>query len=92
MNASNYDYTLAFIILVCPVGSNNLLDVNIFAPCNDKDMTETLSIKNSLNIPNNSDIFESYLNYININQTGHYQFTVSDYLKGLQILIILKLL
>lgn len=63
-----------------PTGLNNSIDAGIFANYDNKNTSGVLSIKDSFFPTNISNIFRAYSDYININQAGCYEFTISGYL------------
>lgn len=80
----NDSYELNFVLpkgLEGPTGPSNIMDSLISANYNDANIACDLSIKDFLIFPNSSEIFQSFNDYININQSGIYEFTISGYLK-----------
>lgn len=84
MKSFNSSYELDFVIPEGPpgpVGPTNFSEPQIFTNYNASDTSGILSIRNSLILPNNSNIFRTSADYIFIDERGFYEFTVSGYLK-----------
>lgn len=63
-----------------PTGPSNFLESQIYTNYNTSSTSGMLSIRNSLILPHNSNVFREDANYIYIDEMGFYEFTVSGYL------------
>ena len=83
MDSLHNSYILDFVIPdgpTGPTGPSNFSEPLIFTNYNASDTSGILSIRNSLILPNNSNIFRTSADYIFIDERGFYEFTVSGYL------------
>lgn len=83
MESLHNSYILDFVIPdgpTGPTGPSNFLEPQIYTNYNASNTSGMLSIRNSLVLPNNSNLFRKSGNYIYINEIGYYEFTVSGYL------------
>lgn len=83
MEQLHNSYILDFVIPdgpTGPTGPSNLLESQIYTNYNTSNTSGMLSIRNSLILPNNSNVFSKSDDYIYINEKGYYEFTVSGYL------------
>ncbi len=83
MKPLHNSYILDFVIPngpTGPTGPSNFLESQIYTNYNTSNTSGMLSIRNSLILPNNSNVFRESGNYIYIDEMGYYEFTVSGYL------------
>lgn len=83
MEQLHNSYILDFVIPdgpTGPTGPSNFLESQIYTNYNTSNTSGMLSIRNSLILPNNSNVFRESGNYIYIDEMGYYEFTISGYL------------
>ncbi len=83
MEPLHNSYILDFVVPdgpTGPVGPSNFLETQIYTTYNTSNTSGMLSIRNSLILPNNSNVFRESGSYIYIDEIGYYEFTVSGYL------------